>query len=115
MANTTRKGGQRQPSSVRVRYPQERPETAKIPDGLTNESKSTLELPILWHGSSRSECWTSTSGTASGNWASPFAVAGRPALRLRRAPRRCSPLHRLRPIQEAAVRFVSERGEFLTD
>jgi hypothetical protein len=115
MANSTRNGTQRRPPSNVDPYPQELPETAKVKSELMEELSSTLETPTLWHGGPRSECWTSTSVTASGDWGSPFAAPGRPAQRLCRRPRRRTPLHCSRPFQEAAARFISHCTEFLSD
>jgi hypothetical protein len=103
MANSTRNRTQR-PAEI-----------AKAKDGPIGESKSALETPNLWHAAPRSECWTSTSGTAAGSWGSTFAATGRPALRLRRRPRRRTLLHCSRPSQAAAARFTSCCCEFLTD
>ena len=115
MANSTRNGTQRQPSSELDACPQDWAETAKGKDGPAVESRGTVETPSLWHGGFRSECWTSTSTAESGSWGSPFAAPGRPALRLRRLPRRRTSLHRSRPLQGAAARFVPPRSKFLTD
>ena len=115
MANSTRNRTQRRPQSEVDLYPREWPETAKVKTELMGESRSTPETPTLWHGGFRSECWTSTSVTESANWGSPFPTPGRPALRLRRLPRRRTTRHCSRPCQGAAARFVSRRAEFLTD
>jgi hypothetical protein len=115
MANSTRNDTQRRPPSSVDPYPQELPETAKVNSELIGKSSSTLETPTLWHGAPSSECWTSTSVTASGDWGSPFAAPGRPAQRLRRPPRRRTALHCSRPFQEAAARFISHSAEFLSD
>ena len=108
MANSTRNRTQRRPQSEVDLDPREWPETAKVKTELMGESRSTPETPTLWHGSLRSECWTSTSVTESANWGSPFATPGRPT-------RRRTQLHCSRPVQGAAARFISPRSEFLTD
>jgi hypothetical protein len=115
MAKSTRNGRQRRAPSQVDPYPQEPPETAEPISGAMDESRSTLETPTLWHGGPRSECWTSSSVAASGSWGSPFAAPGRPVLRLRRLPRRRTPLHCSRPVQRAAERLISHRAEFLAD
>jgi len=115
MANSTRNRTQRRPQSEVDLDPREWPETAKVKTDLMGESRSTPETPTLWHGGFRSECWTSRSVAESANWGSPFATPGRPALRLRRLPRRRTQLHCSRPVQGAAARFISPRSEFLTD
>jgi hypothetical protein len=94
---------------------QDRTKTAKDGDGPIVESTSTPEAPSLWHAGAQSECWTSTSATESVSCGSPFAARGRPALRLRRLPRRRTSLHCSRPLEGAAARFISPRSEFLTD
>jgi hypothetical protein len=103
MANSTRNRTQRQA------------EIAKVKDGPIGEARSAPETPNLWHAAPRSECWTGASGAGAESWGSPFASPGRPALRLRRLPRRRTPLHCSRPSPGAAARFTSCGGEFLTD
>jgi hypothetical protein len=98
MANSTRNRTQRQPLSE-----------------ADSESRSATEILNLWHVGSHSECWASNSAAAAGSWGSPFAASARPALRLRRQPRRRTLLHRSRPSQKAAARFTSGRCEYLTD
>src|SRR5215472_6019369 len=115
MANSTRNRTQRRSQSEVDPSPREQPETAKVKTELMGESRSTPETPTLWHGGPRSECWTSASVTESGNWGSPIAAPGRPALRLRRRPRPRTSLHCSRPFHSAATRFFSPRSESLTD
>jgi hypothetical protein len=109
MANSTRNRAQRQPPAQADICSRDRGEIAKGKDGPTGESRSTLETPNLWHTGPRSECWTSTSVTESGSWGSPFAAPGRPALRLRRMPRRRTLLHSSRPFQGAEARRFTRR------
>lgn len=115
MADSTRNGARRRASSEVVSHPQESPATAKLNGELIDESRSTLEMPMLCYGVPRSQCWTGTSVTGSETWGSPFAAPGRPALRLRRSPRRPTPLHCSRPVRPAAARFVSPCAVFLSD
>jgi len=114
MANSTRKGTQRQPPSEVDPCLQDRTETATGEDGAIDESRCTSDTPNLWHCGPRSGCWTSTSEMESGSWGSPFAAPGRPALRLRRRPPRRTSLHCSRPFHSAATRFFAPRSEFLT-
>ena len=115
MANSARNGTQRRPPSDVDSLPPDQSETAKGREAPIGESGYTLETPGVWRGASRSECWTRATATVWGSWGSPFTAPDRPALPLHRLPRRRTPLHSLRPSQEAEARFVPRSSEFLND
>ena len=114
MANSTRKGTQRQLRSDVDFCPQDWADTARD-DGPNGESRSTAETPNLWHGGAQRECWTGCGPTESVSWECPFAAPGRPALRVRRLPRRRTSLHCSRSLEGAAARFISASSQYVTD
>jgi hypothetical protein len=87
--------------------------TQPQPPFEVDSPSSALEVPSIWHAAPASACWTGASATGAGRYGTPFPASGRPALRLRRPPRRRTLLHCSRPTQGAAARFTSCDCEFL--
>ena len=78
------------------------------------ESGAALETVSLGHAGLRNECWRGASGMRPGGGRGEPAAPRLATQRLRRPPRRRTPLHRLRPSAGADARFTPDDRELLT-
>lgn len=79
-----------------------------------DESGAALETVSLGHAGPRNECWSGASVMGLGGGRGESAAVRLAAQRLRRPPRRRTPLHRLRPSPPAEARFAPDDRELLT-
>jgi hypothetical protein len=87
---------------------QDRPELTQSADS------ATAQEPLnLGHAGLGSDCWGARSAMASAAWSCWSQPAWEAPLRLPRPARQRTPLHCLRPAQEAQGRFTSEDFEIL--
>jgi len=70
------------------------------------ELRPALDTLNLGHAGLRNECWPDTSAMVSSTSRNGPAAPRRATLRLRRPPRKRTPLHRSRPSQRAEARFI---------
>jgi hypothetical protein len=115
VARSTRNDTQRQ-SAPKVeqgfRVPAER---ALCEQDSLAEPGADLDTLNLGHAGLRNECWPGTSAMLSSAHRSGPAAPRHATPRLRRPPRKRTPLHRSRPSQCAEARFIPDNREILTD
>jgi hypothetical protein len=112
MARSIRNEAQRPWAPVEV----DLPELAEIVfDATQNVTQgAALENLELGHAGLRNACWFGANGMGSGSYRVDSLSPGLTTRRLRRPPRRNTPLHCVRPSQPAEARFTPSNGEFLT-
>jgi hypothetical protein len=89
-------------------------ELAVCDEVSTVESGAAPDSLDLGHAGVRNECWSGASGMRSETSRTGSAGPRLATQRLPRPPRRRTPLHCLRPSQQAEARFTPDYREFLT-
>jgi hypothetical protein len=83
--------------------------------GSIAESAAAVETLNLGHAGLQNECWSGASGIGSGSCRGESGAPRLATQRLLRAPRKRTPLHRLRSARGAEARFTPDNLEILTD
>ena len=115
MARSTRNDAQRQSAPKVEQSLRDLAELAVCEEDSFVELGPALDTLNLGHAGLRNECWPGTSAMVSGTSSSGAAAPRRATLRLRRPPRKRTPLHRSRPSQRAEARIIPDNREILTD
>ena len=115
MARSTRNDAQRQSAPKVEQSLGVLAELAVCEEDSIVESGPALDTLNLGHAGLRNECWPGTCAMVSSTSRSGPAALQRATLRLRRPPRKRTPLRRSRPSQRAEARFIPDNHEILTD
>jgi len=115
VARSTRNAAQRQSAPKVEQSLSDLAELAVCEVDSFVELGPALDTLELGHAGLRKECWPGTSAMVSSTARSGPAAPRPVALRLRRPPRKRTPLHRSRPSRRAEARFIPDNREIPTD
>jgi len=115
VARSTRNDAQRQSAPEVEQSLRDLAELAVCEEGSFVDLGPALDTLNLGHAGLRNECWPSSSAMVSSASRSELAPPQRAVLRLRRQPRKRTPLHCSRPLQRAEARFIPGNRVIRTD
>lgn len=112
MARSTQNDPQRQSTPDLESALHDRAEIEAFKENPIDRPGAAQETFNIGHACLRSECWPGTRAAGPGRWSSESVAPRRAPSRLRRPARKHTPLHCVRPSQEAEARFTLQDYEF---